>query len=93
MPYARLVGNGEVAAYPFAPQAGRRCRQADEGLASAISRAKSSLTPSPEWPFLREKHSKEHTNALSSSHHRPSHDRRRALGLPDDDAGGAAGGG
>ncbi|NKM48662.1 hypothetical protein GFL91_27600 [Rhizobium leguminosarum bv. viciae] len=78
---------------PFAPQAGRRCRQADEGLASAISWTKSSLTPSPEWPFLREMHSKDQTNAHSSSHHRPSHDRRRALGLPDDDAGGAAGGG
>ncbi|TAY73200.1 hypothetical protein ELH84_04585 [Rhizobium ruizarguesonis] len=31
------------AACPFAPQAGRRCRQADEGLVSAISRAKAYL--------------------------------------------------
>ncbi|NEI39143.1 hypothetical protein GR204_35400 [Rhizobium leguminosarum] len=32
-----------AAACPFAPPAGRRCRQADEGLVSAISRAKACL--------------------------------------------------
>ncbi|TBG03183.1 hypothetical protein ELG72_06120 [Rhizobium leguminosarum] len=26
-----MAGNGEVAAYPFAPRAGRRWRQPDEG--------------------------------------------------------------
>ncbi|NKL09227.1 hypothetical protein GFL39_30885 [Rhizobium leguminosarum bv. viciae] len=87
---------------PFAP-AGRRWPEgSDEGAArhkayvitqhSAIS-AKSGLTPSPEWPFLREMHSKDQTDAPSSSHHRHGHDRRRAFRLPDDDARGAAGGG
>ncbi|NKL35461.1 hypothetical protein GFL49_16940 [Rhizobium leguminosarum bv. viciae] len=52
----------------FSPR-GEGARRADEGAArhtarvitqaSAISGAKDSLTPSPEWPFLREKHSKE----------------------------------
>ncbi|TAU08440.1 hypothetical protein ELI49_01040 [Rhizobium ruizarguesonis] len=37
MRYERLVGNGEVATRPLRPaKAGRRCRQADEGQASAI---------------------------------------------------------
>ncbi|NKQ85516.1 hypothetical protein C3Y91_14255 [Rhizobium sp. UPM1133] len=43
--YERLVGNGEVATRPLRPaRAGRRCRQADEGQASAISQEPASKT-------------------------------------------------
>ncbi|MGO8656281.1 hypothetical protein ACC771_11530, partial [Rhizobium ruizarguesonis] len=31
MPQATVEGSRDVAAYPFSPLAGRRCRQADEG--------------------------------------------------------------
>ncbi|RUM06741.1 hypothetical protein EFR84_11075 [Rhizobium chutanense] len=56
MPCERWRGTERSRHGPFAPRAGRRCRQADEGLIStATLQVKGGLTTSPEWHFLREK--------------------------------------